>query len=88
MSDGSYYVTIGDTAWPSPRGISADSDDVVWSLCWANPLAMESRHLAVSYVQAYRQLVMMPARRREQIVRELRKAWGCKRRPNIASVAE
>ncbi len=68
------HVKIGNTAWPSARGRSDYSDDITWSLCYAKPLSMESRHLAASYVQAYRQLVMMPAQRRAQIIRELRAA--------------
>lgn len=73
------YVKIGDTNWPSPRETIADSADVVWLLRFADQLPMWSRHIAASYVDAYRQLVAMPARRRAQIIRELRKAEAMRR---------
>lgn len=54
----------------------AESDGVAWSMCHSRTrqIGFEHRHymLASEYIAAYRNLISLPTRERERIVREIK----------------
>lgn len=65
----SHFLRFGGMTWPSP-----DCEDLEWRLRYGSVSAKQLALVAASYVHAYRVLVEMPVRLREQRVREIRAA--------------
>lgn len=72
MSD--LYTGIDDMTWPN---IGERSGELEWMARYANPDREELVGMA-SIISAYRELLTCSAKKREMIVKELRKARGGK----------
>lgn len=69
MSD--LYRRWGGMCWPAP---GERLDEIGWQLRYGDPVA--NRFLAASVVGAYAELIRVTAKRRNEIIRELRKGPG------------
>lgn len=65
----STYRHFDGMCWPAP---GQDLDDVAWRLVW-NGKPDSDRLVAVSVITAFTELVRLPAKKRDAIIRELRK---------------
>jgi hypothetical protein len=70
---GGKYVTWDGMCWPTP--MDEPENSLEWRLRYALPEQLvKDRYNAASIVDAYRELIMCPAKKREQVIRILRKA--------------
>jgi hypothetical protein len=71
LSGGKFVVMSGGGTWPTPMDLPDDS--LEWRLRYANDNQLvKDRFCAASIVSAYRQLITLPRKAREEVIRELR----------------
>jgi hypothetical protein len=65
------YVCFDGMTWPNPKA----SDDLEWRLRYAaESITREDQLVMASFLAAYRGLISMPSRRRNQRVGQIRRA--------------
>jgi len=75
LCDGKYVVLDGGATWPTPMDGDADEDSLEWRLRYGKPDAvLRRRYHAASIVNAYRELITMPAAKRNKVIASLRRA--------------
>ena len=73
LASGKFVVMTGGGTWPTPMDLPDDS--LEWRLRYGNDdQLVKDRFCAASIVSAYRQLIVLPRKAREQVIRELRAA--------------
>jgi hypothetical protein len=73
LADGKFVALASGGTWPTP--MDHPDGGLEWRLRYASPEQLiKDRYLAASIVDAYRGLITCPAKRRNEVIRELRKA--------------
>ena len=69
-----YYRHFDGMCWPAPGG---DLNDLASAAVHGTgPLTGSQRYVMTSVISAYAELIRLPARQRDKIIRELRKGPG------------
>jgi hypothetical protein len=73
IASGKYVVLDGGATWPTPMD---DPDNPLeWRLRYAPAeIVVKDRFLAASIVNAYRELIALPATKRNKVIASLRRA--------------
>lgn len=67
------YAQWGGMTWPTP--MDHPDGGLSWRLRYASPEQLiKDRYHAASVVEAYRELIALPEKRRNAVIRQLRKA--------------
>ena len=73
IAGGKFMVASRGGTWPTPMDLPDDS--LEWRLRYANDEQLvKDRFCAASIVSAYRQLITLPRKVREEVIRDLRAA--------------
>jgi len=73
LADGKFVALACGGTWPTP--MDHPDGGLEWRLRYAgSEQLIKDRYLAASVVSAYRELITCPAKRRNEVIRELRKA--------------
>jgi hypothetical protein len=73
LADGKYVALTRGGTWPTP--MDHPDSSLEWRLRYASDAQLPNdRFLAASVVSAYRQLIMLPQKDRNAVIRELRAA--------------
>jgi len=67
------YQKIKDMMWPAP---GKRMDDIGWKIRYSERITISDRILAASIIDAYKQMIQDPQKKRNFIVSELRKGPG------------
>jgi hypothetical protein len=80
LADGKFVARDGGDTWPTPMYGKDDEGGLEWRLRYANAEQLvKDRFCAASVVAAYGALIMLPEKRRREVIRDLRAAM---RAPN------
>jgi len=75
---GGKYVAFDDMTWPTP--MDHPDGGLEWRLRYASPEQLvKDRYLAASIVEAYRELITCPIKKRNAVIRVLRRAVSASR---------
>ena len=73
MAEPDFYRHFGGMCWPAQ---SERLGDVTHALVWGDPPSKTDRLLAASVLNAYAELIRLTEKKRNAIIRELRKGPG------------
>lgn len=75
LADGKYIVLEGGATWPTPMDGDGEQDALEWRLRYAQPeVVLGHRFHCASIVSAYRELIALPAKKRNKVIASLRRA--------------
>jgi hypothetical protein len=80
LANGKFVVRDGGGTWPTPMYGQGDESCLEWRLRYANPEQLvKDRFLAASVVAAYGDLIRLPEKERNAVIRDLRAAMRSSR---------